>query len=522
SRLFQAGYKLEMKDLFKYPTIAGLSTHIQPVNRIAEQGEVTGRVLLTPIQRWFFEQPTAEPHYFNQSVMLYRQEGYAEQALRQALNHLTAHHDALRIVFRSSENGCTAWNRSVEEGETYQLESFDYRDSHVNEGDLAKVIEAKCNEIQSGISLSEGPLMRLGLFRCPDGDHLLVVIHHLAVDGVSWRILFEDLATAYEQASKGEQVIQLPHKTDSFQTWAEQLYAYADSPVIERERAYWEELGQAELSPLPQDYRHNEHEKPLIGDSESVTAVWTSAETEQLLKQANRAFRTEVNDLLLTAVGMALQAWSGNERFLIHLEGHGREAILPEVDITRTVGWFTSQYPILLDMPEEVALSQRIKHVKEGLRSIPQKGIGYGVLKYLADRQGQAASPAIFTADPEISFNYLGQFDQDMKGNDLQSSSFGGGMPLSPTMARTYTLDFSGMISGGQLGLTISYSRTSYRPETIERLAKLLESSLREILMHCVNKEHSELTPSDISYKGLSVEGLDSLLSEMGAAGEVD
>ncbi|ALP38878.1 non-ribosomal peptide synthetase [Paenibacillus sp. IHB B 3084] len=522
SRLFQAGYKLEMKDLFKYPTIAGLSTHIQPVNRIAEQGEVTGRVLLTPIQRWFFEQPTAEPHYFNQSVMLYRQEGYAEQALRQALNHLTAHHDALRIVFRSSENGCTAWNRSVEEGETYHLESFDYRDSHVNEGDLAKVIEAKCNEIQSGISLSEGPLMRLGLFRCPDGDHLLVVIHHLAVDGVSWRILFEDLATAYEQASKGEQVIQLPHKTDSFQTWAEQLYAYADSPVIERERAYWEELGQAELSPLPQDYRHNEHEKPLIGDSESVTAVWTSAETEQLLKQANRAFRTEVNDLLLTAVGMALQAWSGNERFLIHLEGHGREAILPEVDITRTVGWFTSQYPILLDMPEEVALSQRIKHVKEGLRSIPQKGIGYGVLKYLADRQGQAASPAIFTADPEISFNYLGQFDQDMKGNDLQSSSFGGGMPLSPTMARTYTLDFSGMISGGQLGLTISYSRTSYRPETIERLAKLLESSLREILTHCIHKEHPELTPSDISYKGLSVEGLDSLLSEMGTAGEVD
>ncbi|AET61298.1 peptide synthetase 3 [Paenibacillus terrae HPL-003] len=524
SRLFQAGYKLEMKDLFKYPTIAGLSTYIQPVNRIAEQGEVTGQVVLTPIQRWFFEQPTAEPHYFNQSVMLYRQEGYDEQALRQALNQITSHHDALRMVFRSSENGYTAWNRGTEEGEPYHLEIFDDRDSDINEGDLAKKIDAKCNEIQSGISLSEGPLMRLGLFRCPDGDHLLVVIHHLAVDGVSWRILFEDLATAYDQASKGEQAIQLPHKTDSFQTWAEQLYAYANSPAIERERSYWEELAQAELAPLPQDYEHHEHEKPLIGDSESVTAVWTSAETEQLLKQANRAYHTEVNDLLLTAVGMALQAWSGNERFLIHLEGHGREAILPEVDITRTVGWFTSQYPVLLHMPEEIALSQRIKHVKEGLRGIPQKGIGYGVLKYLADRQTQApeASPALFTTDPEISFNYLGQFDQDMKGNDLQSSSYEGGMPLSPTMARTYTLDFGGIISGGQLGLTISYSRTSYRPETIERLAKLLESSLREILVHCIHKEHPELTPSDISYKGMSVEGLDSLLSEMGAAGEVD
>ncbi|MGG1640083.1 amino acid adenylation domain-containing protein [Paenibacillus sp. NRS-1782] len=524
SRLFQAGYKLEMKDLFKYPTIAGLSKFIQPVNRIAEQGEVIGSVLLTPIQRWFFEQSTAEPHYFNQSVMLYRQEGYDELALRQALNQITSHHDALRMVFRSSENGYTAWNRRIEEGEPYQLEIFDYRDSDVNEGDLAKMVETNCNEIQSGISLSEGPLMRLGLFRCPDGDHLLVAIHHLVVDGVSWRILFEDLATAYDQASKGEPVIQLPHKTDSFQTWAQQLYAYANSPAMERERSYWEELAQAELAPLPQDYGHHEHKNPLIGDGESVTAVWTSAETEQLLKQANRAYHTEVNDLLLTAVGMALQAWSGYERFLIHLEGHGREAILPEVDITRTIGWFTSQYPVLLNMPEGIALSQRIKHVKEGLRGIPKKGIGYGVLKYVADRQIQApeASPALFTTDPEISFNYLGQFDQDMKGNDLESSPYSGGMPLSPTMARTYTLDFGGIISGGQLGLTISYSRTSYRPETIERLAKLLESSLREILTHCIHKEHPELTPSDISYKGMSVEGLDSLLSEMGAAGKVD
>ncbi len=524
SRLFQAGYKLEMKDLFKYPTIADLSTYIQPVNRVAEQGEVTGNVVLTPIQRWFFEQPTDEPHYFNQSVMLYRQEGYDEQALRQALHQITTHHDALRMIFRSSENGYTAWNRGVDEGEPYHLECFDYRNSDAIEGNLAKIIEAKCNEIQSGISLSEGPLMRLGLFRCPDGDHLLVAIHHLVVDGVSWRILFEDLATAYEQASKGEQVIQLPHKTDSFQTWAEKLHAYANSPAMESEWVYWEELAQAELAPLPQDYGHNEHDKPLIGDSESVTALWTNAETEQLLKQANRAYRTEINDLLLTAVGMALQAWSGNDRFLINLEGHGREPILSEVDITRTIGWFTSQYPVLLDMPEETALSQRIKHVKEGLRSIPQKGIGYGALKYLFDRQTQASEgpSAIFTTAPEISFNYLGQFDQDMKGNDLQSSPYEGGMPLSPTMARTYTLDFGGIISGGQLGLTISYSRTSYRPETIERLARLLESSLREILTHCTHKEHPELTPSDISYKGMSVEGLDSLLSEMGAAGEID
>ncbi|WP_223275548.1 non-ribosomal peptide synthetase, partial [Paenibacillus elgii] len=218
SRLFQAGYKLEMKDLFTYPTVAALSPHVQLTSRVADQGEVRGGAGLTPIQHWFFEQQLAETHHFNQAVMLYREQGFDEAALRKTMNKIAEHHDALRMVYRQGESGYEAWNRGVHEGELYSLEVVDLKDTL----DAAKAVEAKASDIQASIDLSEGPLMKLGLFRCAEGDHLLMAIHHLVVDGVSWRILLEDISTCYEQAVKG-QTIRLPQKTDSFQTWAQQL-----------------------------------------------------------------------------------------------------------------------------------------------------------------------------------------------------------------------------------------------------------------------------------------------------------
>ncbi|MBE0343647.1 non-ribosomal peptide synthetase, partial [Paenibacillus sp. 28ISP30-2] len=213
SRLLQAGYKLEMKDLFKYPNVAELAPHLRSAGiRAAEQGEVTGKVTLTPIQHWFAEQDQLDAHHYNQAVMLQREQGFDESALRQALTKLVEHHDALRTVFRKTDHSYEAWNRGMQEGELYHLEVLDWKD--VGEGtDLSEALEAKASEIQSSIHLSEGPLLKLGLFHCADGDHLLIAIHHLVGDGVSWRILFEDLATAYEQAVNGE-AIRLPDNTD--------------------------------------------------------------------------------------------------------------------------------------------------------------------------------------------------------------------------------------------------------------------------------------------------------------------
>lgn len=265
SRLYQAGYKLEIKHLFKYPTVAELSPYLQSVLRRADQVAATGETGLTPIQRWFFEQSFTELHHFNQAVMLYREEGYDEAALRQAVRKLAEHHDALRLVFSRTESGYAAWNRGIAEsdGELYSLEVIDFRGMT----DCAQAIEAKANELQRSIDLQVGPLLKLGLFRCADGDHLLIAIHHLVVDGVSWRILLEDFAAGYEQALQG-QLIRLPLKTDSFQTWAKQLADYANGPAMESERAYWQHIEQLTYEPLPKDF---EQGTSKLKDSRLVT-----------------------------------------------------------------------------------------------------------------------------------------------------------------------------------------------------------------------------------------------------------
>ncbi|MFB6365310.1 amino acid adenylation domain-containing protein [Paenibacillus elgii] len=515
SRLLQAGYKLEMKDLFKHPTVAELSPHLQAASRIAEQREVSGATKLMPIQHWFFKRQTADLHHFNQAVMLHRKEGFNEAALRLAVRAMAEHHDALRLVFRQAEHGIEAWNRRADEGELYSLDVFDF----TGEADCAAIVEAKASEIQSGISLSEGPLMKLGLFRCADGDHLLIAIHHLAVDGVSWRILFEDLTAGYEQAASGQTAdglaIRLPHKTDSFKLWAERLSLYANSPAMESERAYWRQLRQTKTEPLPKD---DAQERALVRDSETITIRWTEKETEQLLKQAHRAYNTETNDLLLAALGMAVHEWSGIGQVLVNLEGHGREPIIPDIDITRTVGWFTSQYPVVLDMGADQDVSRRIKRVKEELRQIPHKGIGFGILSYLTALEEDSS----LEVKPDISFNYLGQFDQDLSTNGLQVSPYSTGMAMSGNAERHCALDINGMIAGDALTLTIGYSGKQYRRETMERFSGLLRASLQEIIRHCVTKERTELTPSDVLLKGLAIEELDALVEQAGHIGDIE
>ncbi|MCZ8520301.1 MULTISPECIES: non-ribosomal peptide synthase/polyketide synthase [Paenibacillus] len=511
SRLLQAGYRLEMKELFQAPTIAGLGLKVKPAGRQADQGPVSGALRMIPIQRWFFRPEQQDSHHFNQAVMLFSGQGFEEEALRQVAAKLAEHHDALRLVFRQTEQGVEAWNRGLGEGELYELRMADLRE----EADPAAAVERLADGIQRSIDLEEGPLFKLGLFRCPEGDHLLLVIHHLAVDGVSWRILFEDFAAGYEQAVRGEAVA-FPPKTDSFVAWGEALHRYAESPEMEKHRAYWRALEEERLQPLPKD------EAPaslLLQDSESVTVQWSAEETEQLLKHAHRAYRTETNDLLLTALGLAVSKWSGIHRLAVNLEGHGREPIVPDLDITRTVGWFTSQYPVILDVLEGEAggTGSLIKQVKESLRRIPDKGMGYGLLRSSSEAERFGGG-----LRPEISFNYLGQFDQDLQESALQMSAYGTGSAQSGAAAPAYALDINGMITGGELSLTITYNGRQYRTATMEGLARHLEESLREVLRHCVTREHAVLTPSDVLAKGLGIAELEELVQRTAHLGDVE
>ncbi|MEG7378138.1 amino acid adenylation domain-containing protein [Bacillus subtilis] len=510
SSLYQAGYKLEIKHLFKYPTISELVPYVESVTRIAEQGEIKGQALLTPIQHWFFAQKYPDLHHYNQAVMLYWKERLNESKLREVMKKIVEHHDALRMVYVPTEHGYEARNRGIDEGDLFSLEVI----SLLEENNVAQAIETISNEIQQSIHLAEGPLMKLGLFQCQEGDHLLIVIHHLVIDGVSWRILIEDIAAAYEQLQNGE-TIQLPKKTDSYLLWAEQLKRYARSPEFEMKNQYWFGHQHIPANVLPKDH---EQELGLAEDRETVIVQWTVEETERLLKKSNRAYTTEMNDLLLTGLGIAMHRWTGYEDILIHLEGHGRESHFSDLDISRTVGWFTSQYPVLLQIKADQDISQRIKTVKETLRQIPEKGIGYGLIKYLSDHP---MAPEL-AGHPEISFNYLGQFDQDFQNGRIEVSPYSTGKIASDKHPLTYALDINGMISNGQLSLAISYSGKQYQRETIETCADLLKSSLQQVIEHCADQEQILLTPSDISLKEMTIDELDRFVQQTQHLGDIE
>ncbi|AFC30793.1 Tyrocidine synthetase 3 [Paenibacillus mucilaginosus 3016] len=512
SKLLQEGYRLDLKDLFRYPTPAELAPHLKAAGRASDQGEVSGEVPLTPILHWFGEQELAEPHHYNQAVMLCRRDRFEPEALRRTAETIAAHHDALRLVWIKEEGGTQVRNRAVGDGEACRMEVLDLRDLPPIK--VAGEVSARANAIQRGFRLNEGPLMRLCLFQCPDGDHLLIVIHHLAVDGVSWRILFEDLAAGYAQASSGQDV-RLPLKTASFREWAQALQGEAESGAWETERAYWEAAEKADIAPLPRD---GVCPRPLTGDSGTVTLQLAEADTQRLLKEVHRAYHTEANDILLTALGLAVREWSGLRRIKVNLEGHGREELAAGTDVSRTVGWFTCQFPVLLELPDGLPLGKQIKHVKETLRRVPRKGRGYGVLRYLSAHGGHLEG----AAEPEISFNYLGQFDQDLAGSGFALSPYGIGEAVSPLAKRPYVLDINGMLKQGRLEFEISYCRSEYRRETVEGLAALLRSFLEEVITHCASRDHSELTPSDVLVQGFSAEELDAFAEDVSGIGELE
>jgi non-ribosomal peptide synthase protein (TIGR01720 family) len=526
SRLQKYGLKLSIQDLFRYPRISDLSKYVKKMDRVIDQSPVSGEIPLTPIQKWFLRvapeaQDSALPadqgknstnkedctclHHFNQSVMLYKEDGFHEDILRAVFNKLTNHHDILRVVFKRDNGKIIQFNRGID-GKYYDMDIYDFN----GESDVKSLILEKSQKIQSSINLYQGPLLKIGLFKTGEGDHLLIVIHHLVVDGVSWRIILEDLFKGYEQCLRGEN-IRLQDKTDSFKYWSEEQERYSESFRLSRELAYWKEVEEAEIKPLKRDFEPGESR--LIAKNERVLSfVLEKESTDKLLRESNRAYNTEINDLLLASLALSIREWAGLETILINLEGHGREdiGIDVDVDISRTVGWFTSQCPVLLKIKKPEDLSYTIRDIKEVLRGIPNKGIGYGILRYLTPAAKKRGIN--FRSKPEISFNYLGEFVGEAIDNEVFNMS---GMPQgslqSPEMKSNYRININGMISGDQLSLSFSYNRYEYKEETINKLCSYYKRYLLEIIEHCNLKEEMVKTPSDLDYSEIDIDELEDI-----------
>ncbi|OYT81438.1 non-ribosomal peptide synthetase [Pseudomonas sp. PGPPP2] len=501
SRARQAGIHFSPRDLFQHQTVqtlAAVATRSEQVT--AEQGVLTGSSGLTPIQHWFFDTEIPARQHWNQALVLKPLQLLEPHRLEQALLAVLEHHDALRLSFTRRNAQWHAEHLTVPQGGVLMQAQV---------RDMAQCT-ALFTDTQRSLDLEHGPLLRALLVDGPEGQQrLLIAIHHLVVDGVSWRVLLEDLQNVYRQLSEGESV-SLPAKTSALRDWAARLQAYASSESLREELSVWQDHLAGPTVALPVDRAQGTLRNR---DADTVSVRLDAEHTRQLLQQAPSAYRTQVNDLLLTALARVLCRWSGHDSALIQLEGHGRETLFDEIDLTRSVGWFTSAYPLRLtpvQIEEAAGQGASIKAIKEQLRAVPHKGLGYGVLRYLADDLCKQAMAALPTAD--ITFNYLGQFDQSFGSEALfHPLDESAGLAHDPDAPLPNALSVDSQVYGGELVLRWTFSRERHDANTIRELAEAYVAELYSLIAHCLKDDAGGLTPSDFPLAKLTQPQLDSL-----------
>jgi len=517
SRLKQRGYTITIKDILTYPTIQNLAPKAIIENRTIEQGIIKELIPLSPIQHYFFEQHRTNNHQYNQSILLESKKSIDEKALRAALDKIILHHDALRIIYHQTAVGWVQENKGEEQSYSFELIENTNQNlaaapavasvltsHHSHHQQDASTFIQHCSRIQSSINLQTGPLFKVALFKnTQQPDLLLLVCHHLVIDGVSWRILLEDLSTLYQQYLLNQPLI-LPLKTDSFYYWQQKQIEYATSKTIQQQEAYWSIVASTNINQLPKD---NAQGSNRVEDTAVVDFTLNEKRTAQLLTQCYKAYQTDINDLLLAALTLALREIFDLQNIAINLEGHGREDIGSNIDVSRTVGWFTSLYPVIINATHSNDIIRHIIEVKETLHRIPNKGIGYGTLRYLAKKP--------YRLQPEIVFNYLGDFGEGVyykTGEQLfEFSEKEHGQNMPDKMQRDYVLDISGMIVDKKMRLSIRYSRQQYTQITIERLSEAYQQQLENIIQQLSTENATHITPVDLTYKELTLEQLQEL-----------
>jgi amino acid adenylation domain-containing protein/non-ribosomal peptide synthase protein (TIGR01720 family) len=492
SRVHQAGLRMTTKDLFLHQTIAALAAVVSPARAgDAAPEPVVGPVPLTPIQRWFFENRTVNPHHFNQSMLVELTTELDEAALRTALAALVAHHDALRMRFERVDGVWHQHNDPV--GAAPDLQRHDLSAIGAKAGGgIADAMVRVADAIHASFDLTRGPLLKAALFDLGAGrrPYLFLAAHHLVVDGVSWRILLDDLDTAYQQAVRGEPV-DLGRKTTSFRDWARRLADHAAAGGLDREVAHW--IAAAQPAALPLDGEPADPPPP----TRTVTVTLDGHDTDALLRRAPTAYRTRINDVLLAALARALARWTGQDQVRVELEGHGREEVLDGVDLSRTVGWFTTMFPVALRVPDAAVREvgpggsgsnwrTLVKSVRRQLRTVPANGIGFGALRYFGPPDVRERLSA--GSRDHIVFNYLGQWDarsQDAGSGLYHAVHSSLGQDHDPADRSPHALEVVGAVHNGRLEFTWYYRPDLLNLSTVERIAGDFVDGLRQIADDC-------------------------------------
>jgi amino acid adenylation domain-containing protein/non-ribosomal peptide synthase protein (TIGR01720 family) len=484
ARCRQAGLRLLPRQVFEHQTIAELARHVEPDggHHDVDQRPIVGPVAAGPIQKWFYALNLHRPQHFNQSVLLDLASGVDAMMLRRVLAALITHHDMLRLRVADIHAQPRQWIAPPDDEVPLDI---------VAPSDLVGVDTARTLErAQASLDLENGPILRAVLFPSAPGlsARLLLVIHHLAVDGVSWRILLEDMAMACEAALSGRAIV-LPPKTMAFPQWVEILKAHAGSEAATRELTYWQAMAPGDhLKDVPTASR----EANVVGTAQKVQRVLPPDLTRDLLQRSSQAHNTRVEDILVAALLLSSCRISGCARLRIDLESHGRDSFVPSLDLSRTVGWFSCLYPLELQLEGE-SLREALIGVKEQLRRVPGSGLAYGLGRWLVPRPDMRLPP-----ESGIVFNYLGQFDQMLTSTRLMRvSEESNGPNQASTNRRTCLVEILSLVFDGSLRMEWHYHPACHDRDRIEAWADCYLDVLIELLSYCCNSDQAGCTPAD-------------------------
>ncbi len=491
SRLYDKGYSLNVKDILTHQTISQISILVEKSEKDYEQGLVSGEMVLTPIEHWFFGQKFEHPHYYNQSVLLEFKNRINKEAIELAFSYIIRHHDGLRLNYDPLKKCMFYENAYIER--PFAIEEYVVAENE----DLLRF----CEEIKSGFNIGNTLLIKCGILREKgENDYLLITAHHLIIDGLSWRILLDDLITIIT-ALNNNRPIDLPKKTASLIDWENTLAEYSNSDTLLKQHEYWKEF-EIDIPPIFPKTQQKDNSKQNFGIAHIIL---DQNQTDYLIKDANKSYNTDIQILLVTALARTLKEWTNKGSLAIELESHGRN--LDKADVSRTIGWFTSIYPIMIDVKDD-NFENLIKSIKERIRKVPDSGIGYGIYKFMQNKKLDIKCCS------DVRFNYLGHFGKELSNDFFSYCNRSTGLEMSQSNTINVNLEVNSMIILNELDVMLYYNKNVFNDLEIEKFKNIYLNNIENLISHLQYDNDIHFTPSDFDSLEISEEDLSLLFKD--------
>ena len=504
SKIRSIGYEIKMSNIMRSRHIIDSIQYLKPLTREIDQSLVNGSVLLSPVQTAFLtnqivEGSDTDKDLYLQSFQLFFKTGITFQEVNLIINKLLEHHDSLRTRFHKNSNGNFEQYIPEKSDNSFFIgEKILTKKISENQALKGKFFYEEGKRVKSEIRLLGGPLIAIGLFHEYDvkSSHLLICIHHMVIDLVSWRILFEDIEAILTQL-RNARVIELPEKTDSFQYWMNLNKQYLQSSLLSSHQMFWQDhLSQ----PFERINAISENGNRKFIQCQTIEFSLDRDESEIIHKAMNGVNKIETNAILLASLSMALNEVFGIERTMILIEGHGRDEYLNDVDINRTVGWFTSLYPFVLGSKQDEIES--VIQIQDELTNLPKKGIGFGLIQYLSE------NPIDVSFHPQITFNYFGDFINDhnvvIEDNLFDFSDYSHSEDIHSNLLKLSEIDITGQTENKCIKMKLHFSPDRIDELLMTKLAMAYRTNLIKLGNQLGNYKQKRVLPGNLCYSNLN------------------